>query len=576
MKQLNWFICLTLCISVLVACGSPTATITGVSITASPSAQPLDAGGTVTLNAIVTGTGAFNTAVTWSVVSGAGTLSEITTSSAILTAPNLGVDSVVQIRAVSLQDSSKTKDVTFRVNKGATVSDVTIAASLVALREGSTSEIQATVLGTGAFSSEVNWTLEPSGFGTLSSSTGANVTYTAPAISFGRVVQITASSVEDSSKRKSIFLSVNAVKASIAAGSFHSLALKTDRTILSWGSDTNGQLGDGGSSTDQFLPVSVANATNIVAIAAGDSHSLALKFDGTILSWGNDFKGQLGDGGSNTNQSAPVPVTGAKNIVAIAASESNSLALKEDGTILAWGSDAFNQLGNGAVNETKSVPVPVLNAINIVAIAAGRRHALALQADGRLLSWGSDEDGQLGDGGTNSDKDAPTFIPNVNNIIAIAAGEDFSLALKADGTMLSWGSDEFGQLGDSAELSDKVAPVVVAGVTNIIGIAAGLNYALALKADGTLISWGSDEGGKLGNPNSSDNQPTFVPALIATNIVAISAGAFHSLALKSDGTMLSWGNFFFGQLGQDTNSPTFNPNVPSPVALGQFNKIRVP
>jgi alpha-tubulin suppressor-like RCC1 family protein len=577
MKKSSWFILLFVLAGMLGACGSPAITVTGLDILSS-SSETLEAGGTVTLTANVTGTGAFNNAVTWSVVSGTGTLSNITDTSVVLKAPSLGANSVVKVRAVSVQDSSKTKDITFSVSSnGSTVTDVSIEAALVALREGGSSEIQATVLGTGAFSPELNWTLEPSGFGTLSSTTGARVTYTAPTTSFGKVVRIIASSVQDSSKRKTIFLSVNPIKASIAAGGIHSLALTTTGTLLSWGSDFQGQLGDSGSNTNQFLPVTVANATNIVAIAAGFSHSLALKADGTLLSWGNDEFGQLGDGGSNTNQSAPVPVFGATNIVAIAASDSHSLALKANGKMLSWGSDGFGQLGDGGSNTDQSAPVPILNAANIIAIAAGTRHSLALQADGRLLSWGSDSDGQLGDGGTSSDKAAPTFVPNVNNIIAIAAGEQFSLALKADGTMLSWGSDQLGQLGDSTELTDKATPVVVAGVTDVIAIAAGFEYALALKADGTMLSWGKDDAGQLGDGNEKkENKSTFVPVQLAANIVAISAGGLHSLALKADGTLLSWGAFKFGTLGQDLDDPNFNQEIPNPVLLGTFNKIRVP
>jgi alpha-tubulin suppressor-like RCC1 family protein len=577
MKNLSWFMLLFVLVGVLGACGSPAITVTGVTILSS-SSETLEADGTVTLTANVTGTGAFNNAVTWSVVSGAGTLSNITDTSVVLKAPSLSANSVVQVRAVSVQDSSKTKDITFSVSSnGITVTDVSIEAALVALREGGSSEIQATVLGTGAFSPELIWTLEPSGFGTLSSTTGTKVTYTAPATTFGKVVRIIASSLQDSSKSKSIFLSVNPIKASIAAGGGHSLALKADGTLLSWGNDSSGQLGDSGSNTTQPLPVTIANASSIVSIAGGGGSSLALKADGTLLSWGNDSFGQLGDGGSNTAKSVPVPVFGATNIVAIAAGESHLLALKADGTMLSWGSNVNKQLGLGdsSLSGNQSAPVPVLNAANIVAMAGGRGHSLALQADGRLLSWGLDSDGQLGDGGTNSDKAAPTFVPNVNNIIAIAAGGKFSLALKADGTLLSWGNDQFGQLGDSAELTNKTAPVAVAGVTNVIAIAVGSEYALALKADGTLLSWGSDQFGQLGNADSkAENQPTFLPVQLAANIVAISAGDFHSLALKADGTLLSWGNSTFGQLGIDLT--TNNPDIPSPVLLGTFNKIRVP
>ncbi len=575
MKQLNWFICLTLCISVLVACGSPTATITRVSITVAPSAQPLDAGGTVTLNAIVTGTGAFNTAVTWSVVSGAGTLSEITASSAILTAPNLGVDSVVQIRAVSLQDSSKTKDVTLRVNKnGGTVNDVTIVASIVALREGSSSELQGIVNGTGAINTDLNWTIDSAGVGTLSSSTGAKVTYTAPSTTFGKVVRITASSVQDSSKRKTIFLSVNPVKASIAANVSHSLALTTDGNLLSWGDNDFGQLGDAGLSPFREIPEIIPNVSNIVAIATGSGHSLALKSDGTLLSWGDDSNGQLGDDDILANKSSPVPVDGALNIIAIAAGSDYSLALESDGTLLSWGQNSRGELGDGTTingsgttTNFRAKPVSVLNASDIIAIAAGSNHSLALKADGKLLSWGFNKAGQLGNGSSSASifGTVPNFVL-INNIVAIAAGGSHSLALKSDGTLLSWGRDELGQLGDDSALADKTTPVAVGLASNIVAIAAGRNSSMALDSKGTLLSWGQNSGGLLGIDKVSAFEPLPIKSIFVTNAVAISAVGSSAIALKFDGTMLGWGSH------SGTGINTF---IPNPVVLGIF-KIRVP
>jgi alpha-tubulin suppressor-like RCC1 family protein len=573
MQKINWFV-MVLLLGILSACGSSTITITGVAITPSPNNLALEAGATVTLTSTVTGTGAFNNAVTWSVVSGAGTLSNITDTSVVLTAPNLGANSEVKVRAVSVQDSSKTKDITFKVNgNGGTVSDVAVLASLVALREGGSSELQGIVNGTGAINTNLNWTLEPSGFGTLSSSAGIKVTYTAPTTSFGKVVRITASSVQDSSKRKTIFLSVNPIKASIAAGSSHSLALKTDGTLLSWGVNNEGQLGDSTNRT-RDTPVLVTNASNIVAIAAGGTHSLALKADGTLLAWGDDGDGQLGDNTEFSRKSSPINVADATDIIAIAAGAEFSLALKSNGTMLSWGDNLSGQLGDGTDELRQSKPVPVTNATDVIAIAAGSLHSLALKADGTLLSWGSDTFGQLGNDPSLQLRRVPVSVLGASNIVAIAAGGTHSLALKVDGTLLSWGNDNSGQLGDNDLLSKQSTFVPVSNAKDIISIAAGLANSLALQADGTVLSWGSDNAGQLGNNDELSDSPIPMPVADATNIVTLAAGGSHSLALKADGTMLSWGFNLDGQLGAGLALNTKKP-TPISVLLGIF-KIRVP
>jgi alpha-tubulin suppressor-like RCC1 family protein len=232
--------------------------------------------------------------------------------------------------------------------------------------------------------------------------------------------------------------------------------------VLSWGLDLSGQLGNDTTIANQSVPVLVGGASGIVAIAAGDNHSLALKSDGTLLSWGSDTSGELGNDSESVSQSTPVAVSGASNIIAISAGGAYCLALKSDGTLLSWGSDGKGQLGDDAVSANKYVPVLVNpEASNITAIAAGDSHSLALKSDGTLLSWGWDDSGQLGDDSAPADKFMPVVISQASNIVAIAAGQIHSVALKSDGTMLSWGRDTEGQLGNDLENTNQFTPVAV-------------------------------------------------------------------------------------------------------------------
>jgi alpha-tubulin suppressor-like RCC1 family protein len=545
--------------------------ITGVNVTAIPTTS-VAANATSELTATTFGTGAFGSGVIWSIVSGGGTINAVTGANITFTAPAFTNPTNTVITATSVQDPTKSGTVTLGINAvippASSITSVSIAASNAALRESAISSLVATVTGTGVFDNNVIWAIEAGGIGTLSSTTGNTVFYTAPALvasptSSVRVVQITARSLQDPEQKKTIFLSINPKKA-IVAGLEFSVALKSDGTPLSWGSDNAGQLGNGTVSSNQVSPVSVAVENKSLAIAVGNSHSLALKVDGTLLSWGNNSAGQLGINSPIGSQVSPVSVVNATDIIAIAAGDSHSLALKSDGTLLSWGNDFDGQLGNGAVLGNQFLPVPVANATNIVAIAAGKKHSLALKSDGTLLSWGSDTEGQLGDGAVFANQVSPVPVINATGIIAIAAGGSHTLALKSDGTLLSWGSDNAGQLGNGTVSGKKASPVSVVNASGIIAISAGDTHSLALKSDGTLLSWGNDSFGQLGNGAVIGNQVSPVSVVNASGIIAISAGGIHSLALKSDSTVFSWGNDSSGQLGNGV----VTGNQVSPVTIG--------
>ena len=456
-----------------------------------------------------------------------------------------------------------------------TITGVTVTATKVAMREASSSTLQGAITGTGAFDSSLTWAIESGGIGTLSATTGSSVVYTAPSVSAGKVVRITASSVQDATKKRTLFVSVNPMRGSIAAGLYHNLALTTDGTVLSWGDDAKGQLGDDSIFAFKTSPVFVTGLANVVAVAAGYEHSLALLENGTVFAWGFDNEGQLGDGAPLVNQALKVQTQISGGVIAIAANGNYSLALTSGGQIISWGSDDYGQLGNGGANLDNPSTGSVKGAQNNnVAIVAGIKHALALQADGTVLTWGDNAAGQLGVGATTPQQTAPVQITNLQNIIALSAGFDHSLALKSDGTLLSWGSDSAGQLGDSTALAQQSTPVAVQGSSEIIGIASGIYHNVALKSDGTLLSWGNNDQKQLGN-GSILTQPIPVSVGSASEIVAVSAGSYHSVALKTDGTLLAWGWNAAGQLGLGGSVPGTDQGTPSNVLLGT-NRIRVP
>lgn len=300
----------------------------------------------------------------------------------------------------------------------------------------------------------------------------------------------------------------------IAAGFDHSLALKLDGTVWAWGDNEYGQLGDG-SNNNSNTPVQVVGLSSVVAIAAGSFHSLALRADGTVWAWGRNNYGQLGDG-STSNSNTPVQVSSLNGITAIAAGgrnfyvSSHSLALQDNGVLWAWGNNYRGQLGDGT-NSDSPVPVQVSSLTSVTDLAAGGFHSLALLNDGSVWAWGHNFSGQLGNN-TTTDSNIPVQVHNLTNVTRIDAGVFYSLALLSDGTVWTWGDGQYGQLGDGSWTEKKV-PVQVS-LTGCINAASGGWHGLALKSDGTVWTWGSNSGGKLGDGTTANrNSPVQVDGL---------------------------------------------------------------
>ena len=281
--------------------------------------------------------------------------------------------------------------------------------------------------------------------------------------------------------------------------------------------------------------MSVQNLSGVTAVAAGEYHSLALKNDGTVWAWGWNANGQLGNG-TTTDSSSPVRVETSSAVLsgikAIAGGESHSLALKNDGTVWAWG------LHYGW-------PTQVLNLSGVACIASGSYHSLALKSDGTVWAWGSNNWGELGDGTTS---DFPTMVPvpvqNLNGVTAVAAGFGHSLALKNDGTVWAWGLNSRGELGDGST-TDSHTPVKVKDLGGVTAITAKWFQSLALRTikspfDGVVQAWGYNGQGQLGDGSMINrSSPVSVPPAHLSGVTAIAAGGSHSVALGAPRTYLN-------------------------------------
>jgi alpha-tubulin suppressor-like RCC1 family protein len=245
----------------------------------------------------------------------------------------------------------------------------------------------------------------------------------------------------------------------VTVGHSHSLAIKTNGTLCSWGDNFVGQLGDD-TYIDKNSPVQIGANNNWQNLTAGSFHSLAIKTDGTLWAWGENSEGQVGDN-TNVNKKSPVQIGIDNNWQNLAAGRSHSLAIKANGTLWAWGENSGGQVGD-STNVNKKSPVQIGIDNNWQILAAGIKHSLAIKSDGTLWSWGDNQSGQLGDGtvGLNNGKTSPIQIGIDNNWQDVAAGDIHSLALKTDGTLWSWGGNYSGQLGDGTNVR-RTSPIEI-------------------------------------------------------------------------------------------------------------------
>ena len=359
----------------------------------------------------------------------------------------------------------------------------------------------------------------------------------------------------------------------VAGGNGHTVALRDDGTVWYWGTIA---------SFHRSLS-QIQGLSNVTAIATGVSgapgHLLALRYDGTVWAYGSNWSGQLGDG---TIREGPylTQVRNLNNVIAISAGWRHSVALREDGTVWSWGGNDQRQLGNGTGGHpTDHSTSPVQAQIsNVVAIATGVDYTIALRSDNTIWTWGH---GRL----------SPTQVASLDNVSKLTR----SLALLNNGIVLNWSiHEQIPNISDITALTsgslnialrndgtvwtwgNRPIPQRVQSLNRIMAISVGNAHYVAVREDGTVWAWGENGSGQLGD-GTTTNHFTFIQVPNLNNIATISAGRFYTIALRNDGTVWTWGNNSFGQLGDGTiihrNTPI---QVVGPNGEGYFNVFATP
>ena len=336
--------------------------------------------------------------------------------------------------------------------------------------------------------------------------------------------------------------------------------------------------------------VAAANVTSIAItcssawwkVAAGTSHTLALRRDGTLWVWGSNSNGQLGIGSADAGvHSAPVQVASGTKFSAIAAGATHSLAIVESGAwpagaLLAWGNNANGRTGLATTtgNTTSPTRVGSLAAEVYIAVAAGGSHGLAIRAtapatSGTLWAWGDNSQSQLGDN-TTTQRTSPVQVPGAGGIagytnwIAVTAGATHSIGLRSGGTMWGWGDNANRQTGNGNGSNDQTTPVQIGSAQTWATVDAGDTHTLAVTTGGALYAWGNNANGRLGiNNTTTQNAPALVSAL--SGVATVSAGGSHSMAVTTGGAAYAWGANPNGQFG---NGATSAGNQLVPLATG--------
>ena len=392
----------------------------------------------------------------------------------------------------------------------------------------------------------------------------------------------------------------------IAVGNGFSFAIEADGSLWAWGNNEYGRLGDGTRTIreesptpyifDDFvgeilvdnnrkIPVKIMDS--VVSVSAGFDHAMAIKTDGSLWAWGWNGDGRLGNGYIANESSTiedriqTVPIKIMEDVVSVSVGSSHTMAIKTDGSLWAWGHNDSGQLGDGTFttlgnDNGRRTPVKIMDSVAFV--SAGYRHTMAIKTDGSLWAWGWNSSGQLGSGGggnvpgTMGGPIQTVPIQIMEDVTSVSAGTYHTMAIKTDGSLWAWGSNYSGELGDGTATgrdenfdvidNNRLSPVKV--MDSVISVSVGHSHTMAIKADGSLWAWGSNDHGLIGAETTArpeDAAPARyaqLPIKIMDSVISISTGT-HTLALKADGSVWAWGSNTYGQLGDGTTKNRLFP-----------------
>lgn len=349
--------------------------------------------------------------------------------------------------------------------------------------------------------------------------------------------------------------------------------------VIAWGSGEDGQLRIGNSEDKEWVcAISALSSSNVCSVVSGSRNSLAICDDGKLFTWGWNQRGTLGHPQETKNENVPSQVKALANVKIIQAAIGgwHCLAVDEQGRAYAWGGNEYGQCGEEPEEPERKedtgkpvrrdiiIPQRCVPRLFVRQVAAGGTHSVVLTREGHVWTWG-----QPWPPGDIKQISTPVRVQGLDSVRLIAVGAFHNLALLDDGTLMAWGNNEYGQLG-TGDTQPRSQPIPVQGLSDLIlvDIAAGGWHSTALTDDGEVYGWGRGEHGRLGfgDDKSSKMVPQRVQLLVGEDIVQVSCGGTHSVALTRDGRMYSFGRGDHGRLGYGRKVTTGYP-AEVPIAI---------
>jgi alpha-tubulin suppressor-like RCC1 family protein len=332
-------------------------------------------------------------------------------------------------------------------------------------------------------------------------------------------------------------------------------------SVWTWGRNTSGQLGTGNTTSRSSPGTTAGGGTNWSSMSAGNTHTAAIKTDGTLWTWGNNGNGQLGTGTVTSRTSPGTTAGGGTSWSIVSASQCHTAGIKTDGTLWTWGMNGIGGLGDGTITDRSSPGTTAGGGTNWSSVSAGNAHTAAIKTDGTLWTWGRNTSGQLGDGTITNRSSPGTTAGGGTTWISLSAGCVHAAGIKTDGTLWTWGAAQCGRLGSGNQTYRSSPGTTAGGGTNWSSVSAGTYHTAGIKTDGTLWTWGPNSSGQLGDGTATARSSPGTTAGGGTTWSSVSAGRYHTASVTSNGTLWTWGWNYSGQLGDGTITDRSSPGT---------------
>jgi len=342
----------------------------------------------------------------------------------------------------------------------------------------------------------------------------------------------------------------------------------TQQNLWVWGRNNNGQLGVNNTTIRSTPVTTILGETNWKSVSCREGNTAAIKTDGTLWTWGLNSNGQLGVNNTASRLTPVTTILGGTNWKSVACGGYHIVAIKTDGTLWNWGSNLFGQLGVNDITSRSTPVTTILGGTNWKSVAGGLYHTAAIKTDGTLWNWGFNSYGQLGVNDTPTRSTPVTTILGGTNWKSVSCREGNTAAIKTDGTLWTWGRNDRGQLGVNDNIARSTPVTTILGGTNWKSVSCGGYHTSAIKTDGTLWLWGFNNNGQLGVNNTIFRSTPVTTILGGTNWKSVDCGGGNTAAIKTDGTLWTWGYNFYGSLG--VNNTTYR-STPVTTILGGTN-----